>query len=77
MLRDEERSSVGGASSSFQEWATQRVLVYLSYVGATFTWNHGVAVETRRSACLARGTYDDAWRHFFPIGADQAFDSFA
>lgn len=40
--------------------------VDLGYEGAAFMWNHGVSVETRRSAILDRALCDDSWRCLFP-----------
>lgn len=66
VFRDEEGSSMKGASSSFQAWVNQRGIVDLGYLGAAFTWSHGVSVETRRSFRLDRALCDDLWRCLFP-----------
>lgn len=69
VLRDEDRSSMRGASSSFQAWVCRNRLVDLGYEGTEFTWNHGVNKETRRSARLDRALCDTSWRLLFPAAS--------
>lgn len=65
VLKDEERSSGRGASSSFQAWVRQQGLVDLEYDGAAFTWSHGTSIQTRRAACLDGAICDVDWRNLF------------
>lgn len=60
VLKDEERNSRGGASSSFPNWVTQRSLIDLGYVGHRYTRSLGVIVDTKRVARLDRGLSNDA-----------------
>lgn len=54
-----------GGICSFQGYVSQRGLVYLGFVGAPFTWSHGLTVGTRRAARLDRGICNDAWIRLF------------
>lgn len=66
MLREEERSSGRGVSTSFQAWTEKKWLIDLGYEGVAFTWSHGVSLMTRRAAQLDRSLCDDVWRRIFP-----------
>lgn len=66
VLQDMERSSNKGASSSFQEWVGRRGLIDLGYVGAAFTWIHGISASTRWAARLDRALCDTYWHGMFP-----------
>lgn len=65
VLDDEERSSNKGASSCFQEWTNRKGMINLGYVGAVYTWSHGVSVPNPRVAHLDRAMCDDVWRRLY------------
>lgn len=65
MLKGEERSSGVGVSTRFINWVEERGLIDLGFAGSKFIWNHGVNMDTRRSARLDRGLCDDNWRCTF------------
>lgn len=48
-LKNEERSTEGGASMRFINWIQEKRLIDLGFVGPRFTWNHGKEVGHRRS----------------------------
>lgn len=50
VLREVERSSRRGASSSFQAWTENNDLIDLGYEGTAFTWGHGARLTTRKAA---------------------------
>lgn len=66
VLKDEERSSKVGASTSFQNWVRRNSLIDLGYIGNQYTWRHGVSVETWKAARLNRALRCDDWRRLFP-----------
>lgn len=41
-------------------------LIDLGFVGAAFTWSHGMNMENRRAVRLDRAVCDDAWCRLFP-----------
>lgn len=62
ILFGHERSPEGVVSSMFVDWVESKGLIDLGYIGSKYTWNHGVAMETMRSARLDREFYDEKWR---------------
>lgn len=67
VLKDEERSSRKGASTSFVEWVDWKGLINLGFSGAVFTWNHGSDISQKRSARLDKGICDEDWRRLFQM----------
>lgn len=65
-LSEGERNSAGDVSRSFGTWVQKSGLIDAGFVSPIFTWNHGRAVETRRSARLDRLLTDDGWQSLFP-----------
>lgn len=67
MIKNGERGSEGGISSSCVSWTQENRLIDLGFIDPRFKWNHGNNVETRRSTRLDRRLCDDEWRRAFPV----------
>lgn len=67
MLTPDERSTSTGVFSGFASCVDRRALVDLGFVGARFTWSHGVEVEMRKLARLERDVCYDIWWWVFPL----------
>lgn len=53
-LKDGDRSSEGGVSTSFVQWVQEVGFMDIGFIGQRYTWSHGKKAETRRSARLDR-----------------------
>lgn len=66
VMNEMERSSGVDTTNDFVDCVHGRGLIDMSFVGPKFTWNHGNSLQTRKSAGLDKGLYDDDWRCKFP-----------
>lgn len=65
VLKDDERNSDSGVSSSFVEWVERKGLIDLGYSGQRFTWQHGTNVSTRKATRLDRALCNVEWSRRF------------
>lgn len=65
VLKDDERSSNTGASTSFQNWVPGCGLIDMGFIGPKYTWSQENDLVTRKTSKLDRDLCYDAWRRTF------------